>query len=184
MIKIRESAILDDRQRKVIKAIEPFTTGLDMEVTRGHDTPHGQLQTIAKYARQNGLYFPEFSTDVEDLAMTVEIPTVGRVRTWERMWSKLLNIGVIINPPMPGKVLFPYARPSGDQMLGKMIDPSPHIKALDDPKPCPIDFSAKVNGVPNIHLATQIMSKAKDAGAGIRKIVPEIKNGCVHIDTV
>lgn len=183
MITIRKTAVLDERQKKVIKAIEPFTTGMDMEVTRGHDTPRGQLQTIAKYARQNGVYFPEFSPDIVDIGLIVDIPIVGRVRTWERVWSKLLSIGVIINPPLAGKCLFPYVRASGESMLGKMIDPSPHIKELDDPKPCPIDFSAKVNGISNIKLATQILNKAKDAGAGIRFVKPEIRNACVHCDT-
>lgn len=183
MITIRESAILDDNQKKIIFNVQPFTVGLDMEVTRGHDTPRGQLQTIAKYAKQNGVYFPEFDPEIEDIGAIVDIPTVGRVKTWERTWGKLLNIGVIINPPQTGTCYFPYVRPSGEQMLGKTIDPSPHIKPLNDPNPCPIDWSIKVNGVANIVLAQKILNKAKEAGAGIRKIVPESRNGCIHTDT-
>jgi len=191
MITIREGVILDENQRKVLKNIEPFTTGLDLEVTRGHDTPRGQLNTIAKYAKRNGVHFPEFDAGIADLEEIVDIPTVGRVMTWQRTWSKLLNIGVIINPPLPAVCLFPYMRPTGEQMQGKVIDQSPHIKKVPSAEeikagkfdPCAIDFSTKVNGVSSISLTAKILNKAKDSGAGIRVVKLEPKNGCVHIDT-
>jgi hypothetical protein len=191
MIAIRQGAILDKAQKKIISNIEPFTTGLDMEVTRGHSTPREQLETIAKLATENGVFFPEFDSAVKDMETIIDIPTVGRVYTWARTVSKLLNIGVVVNPPIRMICLFPYERPSGEQMMGKGINPSPHIKPVPTDEevdegnydPCPIDFSAKVNGISNLLLARQIMVRAMAAGAGIKFVKPEPKNGCIHNDT-
>ncbi|MEK6744279.1 MAG: hypothetical protein AABZ15_11735 [Nitrospirota bacterium] len=174
MIEISDSAVLDDKQRRVIAKIEPFTTGLDLRVTRGHSTPLSQLSTIAKLAKEYKVSFPEFSQDNVD--EMVEVPGVGLVYRWQRTHSRLLHIGVIVNPPRTCTILESYVRPTGEEMLGKLMDPSPHITSD------PIDFSQKVNGVPNIKLAARILTRAKAAGAGIKYVKIENVNGCCHCD--
>lgn len=174
MIEISDSAVLDDKQRRVIAAIEPFTTGLDLRVTRGHSTPQDQLTTIAKLARTHKIKFPEFQAGNVD--GMVEVPGVGLVYRWQRTHSRLLHIGAVVNPPRTCTILESYVRATGEEMLGKLMDPSPHITSD------PIDFSQKVNGIPNITLCANILARAKSAGAGIKYIKIEKVNGCCHCD--
>lgn len=174
MIEISPKAVLDDKQRRVIARIEPFTTGLDLLVTRGHATPLAQLTTIARFARIHGVKFPEFKPlNVDEM---IEIPGVGLVYRWQRTHSRLLHLGVIVNPPRTCTILESYVRATGEQMLGKLMDPSPHITGD------PIDFSQKVNGIANITLCANILGRARQAGVGIKHIKIERVNGCCHCD--
>jgi len=181
MIHKREGAKFDGNQIEVMARIEPFTTGLNIEATRGHSTPQEQLETIEKYARQNKCLFPEFMPSAP-VDIKKNIPGVGLVFHWQRIWSKLLSIGIVVNPPEPAICLEDYTRPSGEQMKGKIIEASTHIFGENNGM-YPIDFSQKVNGIPNIGLVERIMVKAKAAGAGISFVKVEVNNGCVHIGT-
>jgi len=53
-IKIRQGAVLDDKQRRILARIEPFTDGHVLEVTRGHSSEAEQLATIEKFAAARG----------------------------------------------------------------------------------------------------------------------------------
>jgi len=165
---------LDEKQKRVIENIEPYTLGMDLICTRGHSTPGEQLDTIEKLAANNKVHFPEFQSG--NLEEIIDIPDVGKGYRWQRTHSHLLNIGVIVNPPLECTILEDYIRPNGENMKGETMQPSPHITSD------PIDFSSRVNGVPHLDLVVSIMTRAKAAGAGIRYIKPEPKNGCVHVD--
>lgn len=48
---------------------------------------------------------------------------------WQRGWSRLLNIGEIINPPIPAEVLFDYIV-GGHNKSGEVIQISNHMRGL------------------------------------------------------
>jgi len=177
-----EDATLDGNQIEVIARIEPFTLGMDVEVTRGHSSAQQQLATIEKFARGGKCLFPEFipggPVDVKK-----DIPGVGLVYHWQRTASRLLHIGIIVNGPARFICLEDYMRPTGEQMKGKFIEASTHITGESNGM-WPLDFSQRVNGIPNITLVEKIMIKAQAAGAGIQFIKVEVKNGCVHVGTL
>ena len=185
MINIRKDAVLDDHQKEVIDEIRPFTLGYTLEVTRGHASPFEQLKIIMNYAQDNGISFPEF--DVADVETQVIVDDQDmQVYTWQRTWSKLLELytssghtkGALINPPQDAVCLYDYKRPNGESMKGKVIHASPHIVA----DPCPIDFSAKVDGIYNLDKVAHLMQNAMDGGASIASIQPEPANSCVHLN--
>lgn len=200
MIQINPKALLDDRQKKVIFNIQEHTFGHLLYVTRGHSRPLDQLRTIEQYAHAQNCLFSEFIHD--NLLDKTKIWIKGiekEVYLWQQTWAMLLHLyhtsngkrGAKINPPFAAECLFDYVA-DGRNKIGEIISPSPHIKELDDHKPCPIDFSQRTDGrlldgvmlggVPNIKIVAQIMETAKAAGAGIRNITVEPANGCVHID--
>jgi hypothetical protein len=190
MIQILPGVKLDDLQRRVIEKITPYTDadGIMLSVTRGHSTPLEQLAMIERKARENGCLFTEFIP--EDLHTMVTVYRDSRelkAYAWAQTLSALLMKGIVINPPLTFTCLEHYIRPTSEDMYLKLMHPSPHIKALDDPEPCPIDFSARVDRLlpterESISLVVSIMQEAKRGGAGIRFIKPEPKNVCVHID--
>jgi len=164
MIRIRNGAILDQKQRAVLDRIGFYTDTLILEVTRGHSTPIEQLGTITKLAADNGVKRPEFV--VGDLHTKVTIDG-KELYTWQRTWSWLLHIGVIVNPPLIAECVEEY---NGEK--GRVINPSPHI--LSDP----IDFS----GGDDIDRVYDVLSRAKSGNVGIRNLKLERVNHCVHVD--
>lgn len=184
MIFILPGVVLDDKQKKVIFAIQDVTTmeGVALTVTRGHSTPAQQLSTIEDYARKNNCLFTEFIPG--DATATIKLWRGGQeiiVYAWQQTWSMLLFKGIVVNPPFKATCLEHYIRPSGEDMFMKMIDASPHTTSD------PIDFSAKIDrGMTtekeDIDVVEGILKKAQANGSGIRFIKPEPKNVCVHID--
>ncbi len=200
MIHIKPGAILDDHQKQVLLNIQPHTVGFTLLVTRGHSSPLDQLRTIEQFAHAHTCLFSEFIHDnLHDKTKVWIRGEEKEVYLWQQTWSMLLHLywmskglrGAKVNSPFAAECLFDYVA-DGRNKKGEIIQPSPHIKELTDPKPCPIDFSQRINGrivngdmiggTPDIHAVAGIMEKAKSAGAGIRNITVEPANGCVHID--
>lgn len=178
MITIRPGAVLDEKQQRVIYKIQQHTLGHMLTVTRGHSTPLEQLQTIADFALRHNVRFHEFDAEnfaPEDLHRTVEIDGQHRY-CWQQTWSRLLHLGIVVNPPLVAECLEDYINDQGYNRKGESIQPSPHI--LSDP----IDFSARIDGAPNMPKVIELLTTAMNNGAGIRFVKPEPKNGCVHID--
>lgn len=193
--------VFDDNQKKIIAGLADYTDGHTIYITRGHSSPLGQLRTIEAYARDNKCLMTEFVHD--DLHSMTDIWVDGvkkHVYTWQQTHSMLLHLyytsgekrGAKINPPFACECLFDYVA-DGRNKKGEIIKPSPHIKLLDDPKPCPIDASQRIDGqvvdgvmvggTPDIKTVSEIFNKAKAAGIGIQNVTIEIANGCVHGDT-
>ena len=198
MINILPGAVLDERQRSIIAAVDPHAEaeGVALTVTRGHSSPLEQLAMIERKARENNCLFKEFvSENLNDQALIWRDGKQMQAYLWQQSWSALLLKGIVINPPLAAVCLEHYIRPSSEDMYMKIMYPSPHIKEVPTPDqikrgeytPCPIDFSARVDrGTKaervDIKLVTEILTKAKAAGAGIRFIKPEPRNVCVHCD--
>lgn len=176
MIKIKPDAVIDDYQQSIINAIEPFTIGNTYVVSRGHASPESQLAIIKDFAIRYNCLYPEFEDgNLYDQNIIIINSLAKTCFLWQRTWSKLLNIGIIINPPVVAEVLFTYIR-NGVDTKGKLINPSPHILSN------PIDFSAKIDGIPSLKGVVSMLKRAQTAGVGIRFIKPEPVNGCIHID--
>ena len=182
MIEIKKGAVLDANQKKIIARIEKFCGKNRLKVTRGHSMPQEQLAIIERFGNDHGCIFPEFVSN-GPVDLKVVLAGLGLVYHWQRTWSRLLHMGVVVNPPLSAPCLDDYTRPSGENMKGKLIDESAHISGQKNG--CwPMDFSCKVNGVPNFGLVTVILEKAKAGGAGIQDIRVEHGNGCVHANTL
>jgi hypothetical protein len=182
MIEIKKSAMLDANQKAVIEKIDLACGDHRITVTRGHSTPQEQFEILSRFGGDHGCFSPEFLPD-GPLDLKINIPPIGLVYHWQRTWSRLLHLGVVVNPPLPAICLDDYTRPSGEKMQGKLVHESTHISGQANG--CwPIDFSAKVNGVVNFELVRDILATAQAASAGIKEIKVEHGNGCVHIDTI
>lgn len=142
-------------------------------VTSVMRNPLSQLNVIRDYAekKQVDKEYPEIKTcQVND-----KILYAGReIYAWQKAWSELLNIGVIINPPMPAEVLFDYVR-YGNNKKGQLIQPSPHFYAKA------FDIGGGENGIND---EVEIVSEAisDDSGLGIKNIVIERENNALHIN--
>lgn len=155
--------------------IEPVIVGLDKYfgsyklkayVTSGERTSEMQLDVIRQYCQRYGVdkEYPE--------VMTCSVLS----RKWETAWSKLLNIGVVINPPLPAKCLFDYYR-NGVNKKGQEIGHSPHYwgRAFDIGGGVDHDITNELN----------VVLKAIDNKLpGLKGYLPERKNNCLHIDCI
>lgn len=164
---------------KMTPIIEPVIIGLDKYfekhqlkayVTAGERDSVDQLNTIRKYCKRYkvDLEFPEVLT----CKPTDKLPSGEYV--WQKAWSRLLNIGVIINPPFPAIVLFDYFR-DGKNKKGKQIGHSPHYykRALDIGGGTDHDITNEV---------AVVEEALKDGLPGLVGYLPERKNNCTHLD--
>ena len=171
---------LTDTIMPVIIAMDKYfeEEGIRAHVTSGERTSQDQLDIIRKYSKRYEVdkEFPEILTcGVND---TIDFGEQnGKRFTWQRAWSRLLNIGVIINPPRPAKPLFDYFR-NGVNKKGIIINYSPHFfgKAFDIGGGVDHDIANELRVV-------EIVFKDKKI-AGFKGYLPERKNNCVHIDVV
>lgn len=145
--------------------------GLVAYVTSGQRSSEDQLTTIRNYVVRYRLddEYPE----VLDCLATDK--TDG-LYDWQKAWSKLLNIGVIINPPYPAKALYDYWR-SGVNKKGYIIGHSPHYfgNAFDIGGGLDHDIRNEL-----VVVEDMMRSKVK----GMKGFLPERNNNCIHIDCI
>ena len=143
--------------------------GLFCTVTSGLRTAEKQLSIIIDKSIQHGVD-REFSS--------IKTATVKNISSWLNSWGRLLQIGEMVNPPLPTKAPYDYKKPNGDQRkAGTFIDISNHMKggAFDIGK-----------GAHTLQMITTVLDKAladptiKD----LKGYLPEPVNGCVHCDCI
>ena len=162
----------------VIKALDVFfeKAGLKAYVTSGERTSQDQLDIIRMYSKRFGVdkEFPEIRNCGVLSMITMG---TGKVFTWQRAWSRLLNIGVIINPPLPAKALFDYFR-DGVNKKGTQIGYSPHYygHAFDIGGGLDHDITNELHVV-EVAFASKMIK-------GFKGFLPERKNNCVHVDCI
>jgi hypothetical protein len=119
-----------------------YFDGVMSEVTSGKRTAIEQLAIIIDAAERYHIEkeFPEF--DCRDHLVVpnepelqwdfkVDVGNGEQLDWWHRTWSRLLNLGFIVNPPKPAIVLFDYVNPmTKENKKGKLIDISTHQKGL------------------------------------------------------
>lgn len=147
-------------------------------VTSGQRTSGDQLNTIIQYCVRYGVdkEFPEI------MECTAEEKNSEGLFVWQKAWSRLLNIGVIINPPYPAKVLFDYVRDilvggvwKKTNKKGMIIGHSPHYFGL----------AFDIGGGTDHDIANElaVVKKAYEKKLpGLKGYLPERKNNCVHCD--
>jgi hypothetical protein len=169
---VRSNVVLTEHIDRVIADLDPFFKAADLEayVTSGLRDAVGQLRII-----RNGLTRFKIADAYEDAFEDINKKIVwnGReVYGWQPGWSKLLNLGYIVNPPFPAEVLENYYRPGSlVNAKGTIIQASPHFRGTA------FDVSGGSNGV-NDELAVIQDSKVR----GIKSYLVERTNNCVHVD--
>lgn len=161
--------------------IDPVIYDLDAEfeaaqlksyVTSGLRTPEDQLRII-----RNALVTNRLANDYPEafLAIDHKVEYEGNtIYGWQLGWSKLLNIGFIVNPPYDANVLMDYVRPgSKENKKGKMIYQSPHTRGTS------FDIGGGKDGLNNeLEVIKGAMGKVK----GLKGYLLERNNNCLHCD--
>lgn len=157
------SVKLNERLDQVLYDIDCDFREAPERVTSAVRDSDDQLRIIRSYLRQKGLddHYPE--------AMVCDV--VDRVRddtefAWQRAWSKLLNLGLIINPPLPAVVLMDYIR-SGVNKKGQVIGMSPHTKGT----------AFDLSGLDSLRIVQALKLKGK-----IKSYLIEREQNCIHCD--
>lgn len=162
----------------VIIALDKYfeAANLKAKVTSGERTSGDQLAIIRKYATIYGIEkeFPEILTcGVLD---KIDFGNDKKIATWQRAWSRLLNVGVIVNPPLPAVVLFDYIR-NGVNKKGQTIGMSPHYYGLA------FDLSGGIDHDPTNEM--EVVKKAlNDKLPGLKGYLLERKQNALHVDCV
>jgi len=164
---------------RLTRHIIPVIIGLDAyfekanlkaTVTSGQRTSGDQLAVIRQYAVRHNVHteFPEVLTCI------AEEKNPDGTYMWQRAWSRLLNLGIIINPPYPAVAMFDYWRGTVNRK-GAIIGHSPHFAGL----------AFDIGGGIDHDISNEIPIVAKALAAhlpGLKGYLPERKNNCVHCD--
>lgn len=136
--------------------------------------PEDQLRIIQNYAKQYGVdaYYPEI---INCEVYSKIIANTKEVYSWQRAWSRLLNKGVIINPPLEAECLQDYYK-NGINKKGQIIPPSVHFlgKAFD------IGGMGGEDKTPSDELEIISGAMAQDPDLGIKDFLLERQNNCLH----
>jgi len=177
---LTDKVILNDTLRILVNKLD-YYFGLEKYiayVTSGIRTREQQLDIILKYAKEKNIYddFSELKTYAgTDYTIKIIVPESSKkVYWWQRVWSKLLNLGIIVSPLYPAECLYDYINPvTKENKKGKIIPSSAHFtgKALDI-------SGEDIRKVYNIVNNAYVVNK----NLGIKSILLEHNNNCVHIN--
>ncbi len=168
----RKSFISNEKLDKVINNLDeymkktPKWSNFNIELTSGYRTPEVQLTIIESYAIKNKIKFPEF--DPYNVSKKV-IVDGKNVYCWQRTWSKLLNIGIIVNPCFDAECLFDYIV-GGVNKKGQIIKQSTHMQGRA------FDMSGNVG----LDKEKELIEDAMKAGVGIISYLIERNNNAAH----
>lgn len=141
-------------------------------VTSIKRTAEDQLRTIKEYCVLNKIdkEFPEIRT----CGVSDKLP--DGTYAWQKAWSRLLNKGIIINPPLAAVVLFDYYK-NGKNKKGETIPPSGHFYG-----DC-FDIGGKGGKdlTPNDELEIISYAMGQDKDLGIESFLLERNNNCLHV---
>lgn len=151
---------------QVIVFLDRFFESCKSYVTSILRDPKDQLRIIIDYAKKLKVPvdFTENDFDVK----------IGDRYIWQKTWSRLLNLGVIISPPRPAVCLEDYIR-GGVNMKGKVINASPHFTG----------YAFDISGQ-NLDKIIKVIEKAKLEDQNLKILIKnylvEHNNNCVHVD--
>jgi hypothetical protein len=160
-LKVPTSVVLNEKLDNILYEIDCDFRDAPETVTSALRTPEDQLRIIRKYLRAKGLddNYPD--------AMTCGVhDKEGDQYVWQKAWSHLLNVGVIINPPQPAVALMDYIR-SGVNKKGQLIGMSPHTRGT----------AFDLSGLDSLSIVQSLKLKGK-----IRSYLLERENNCIHVD--
>jgi hypothetical protein len=170
----RPGVVLTEHIEPVIVALDVYfeAAGHKSYVTSGLRTPADQLRIIQN-ALVNHRLGDEYESAFQDIGKKMQFEG-KEVYVWQPGWSKLLNLGFIVNPPYDAEVLFDYVRPgSTENKKGKMIYQSPHTRGMA------FDIGGGPDGLDNeLNIIKLAMGKIK----ALRGYLLERNNNCLHVD--
>lgn len=159
-------------------ALDKYFENYPVTMTSGKRTAQVQLRIIQDKVKHHGIdkLYPEFNLCFGSGAeFKTKIDGGEEYYFWQRAWSKLLNIGDIVNPPVPAEVLFDYYRPGSTvNGKGRVIGASPHAEGLA------FDLAGHdIKEIGNrVHLAKE------NGDAFVHGYLVEPVNSAVHVDCV
>lgn len=171
-LRVKPGVRLSPQMIPVIVGLDSYfeAAGLIAYVTSGIRNSMDQLNTIIKYCKRYGV-----DKEFPDVLTCMPADKVGKEYVWQPAWSRLLNIGVIINPPYPAVVLYDYFDENKRNKKGQVIGHSPHYYGNG------VDIGGGVD-----HDITNELIPVQRALAeglpGLRGYKKERKNNCVHLD--
>jgi hypothetical protein len=171
---VKSSVKLTPIIEPVIVALDKYFEAINKKalVTSGLRNPDDQLSIIRGYLVSKGLkekYSEAFTRNVDEKVST----PFGIIYGWQLGWSKLLNIGIIINPPIEAKCLLDYMR-DGINKKGTLIHGSPHFNGTA------FDIGGGDNGIADEMPA--IYKALSDKLPGLVGWLPERENNAIHCD--
>lgn len=169
MLIIRPNVRLNGALAQVLCGVAPHAGSIAVEVTSGLREPADQLKLIGWFALQNEVKFPEFG--VHDLYDKKDIDG-QELYTWQRTWSRLLHIGIIINPPFAAVCVEDSFRPDGTNRNGMLIPGSPHSRGT----------AFDISGRGGIDQVCGVLADSMAKGAAIKNWQVERKNNAVHVN--
>ena len=162
--------------QRSLELLDPYFHGEQSWISSGLRTEHDQLTIILGKLTQHKLddQFDELKKYLgSDLNLLVDVDGFSYY-WWQRAWSKLLNIGEIVNPPIPAKVLFDYIRPgSTENRKGQIIGMSQHQHGLA--------FDIEGNGR-LMEKAKLVMAANQEGKCFLHSYLVERKNNAIHCD--
>lgn len=174
---VRPGVVLTPVIDSVIASAEHFFAEEELFafVTSGLRDAHDQLRVLKKYIKVKGLdkIYPEA------MACNHPMDRAGKHYVWQLAWSHLLNIGLIINPPLAAECLMDYYGPTGKgpNRKGKTINQTPHANGV-----C-FDIGGAGGDDATIKDELVVMKRAMKVGIpGLVNILPEHNNNCIHCD--
>lgn len=165
-----EDFITTEIIEKVLTQLEALDDPFELHITSGLRDEYKQLELIGRYAKNHGIIFPEFS--ISNPSKKIWVKEFNKeLYSWQRTWSKLLNIGIIINPPLDAICLYDYIS-DGVNKKGQIIKQTPHArgKCFD------------VSGKPDIDKVQSHIEKAQARGVDIKDWRIERKQNVIHVD--
>lgn len=165
---VQKTVVLTPVIEPVIIALDAYfeRDNLQALVTSGLRDAEDQLRVIRTYLVKKGLSekYPE--------AMGGDARTIVAGKyTWQRGWSALLNVGVIINPPLAAKCLMDTTFDSRNRK-DQLIQQTPHAKGTA------FNIGGGGNGVADE--AAVIQKAVADKLPGLVSFLVERENNAVH----
>jgi hypothetical protein len=141
--------------------------GVHAIITSAVRTEASQMELIRKKAIECNLTFawPVETMNMEELVEWGD----KTVPFWQVVWSQLLSIGQMINPPIPAKAEFEYIHADG-----RHIPPGHEVGISEHQEKKAIDIARN-----ELHLIEKCLDHAKLSGVNLKYLI-EPKNGCVH----
>lgn len=171
---VNSNAVLTEHIDPVIFLLDKEfeAAGVRARVTSGKRDPESQLRII-RTALVNHRLADDFPQAFEP--MEGKFVWEGKqVYNWQPGWSKLLNIGFVVNPPLAAECLMDYIRAgSTENRKGKIIQPSPHFTGGS------FDIGGGADGILQ---EADIIEKSKGKVKGLKNFLLERNQNCVHCD--
>lgn len=156
----------------VIYLLDPYFEKANLKalVTSGLRDAYKQLEVIRQYLKMKGLHTKYPAAMICKPQETLP----GGEYIWQMAWSNLLNVGVIINPPLQAICLMDSKRPNGTNRKGTLINQTPHARGTA------FNIGGGANGIVD---EMAVLQKAlNDKLPGLAGFLAERENNALHCD--